>query len=300
MHRQTPLTAGFVGYTGGGARALVDAIDDSTGMQEMKGDFLHAEARNRVESPQNYGFTSVVLPALKDAAGKILECAEAYLQFLGGNRSFPTALVMDDRRHRPWGMKPGENAQYDDLGQMTILRRTGLYLLSLDGPDSTQQSSNGGTAPGQRDGNSSGQGQTVERMVSLRHVEKSKQPRPTGKSSGSQGSGGAAPGTQADSGSSGGQGSSGQDFKHEGESVNTEIRCTKNRIEFRSGDSVVGYYDKGADTWYFKGNIVSMEAGTRFETIGKTYLGLDATQEIGPIVETVAGPAKQTFAKKGS
>ena len=29
MHRQNPLQQGFVGYTGGGARALVDEISDN-------------------------------------------------------------------------------------------------------------------------------------------------------------------------------------------------------------------------------------------------------------------------------
>jgi hypothetical protein len=70
--------------------------------------------------------------------------------------------------------------------------------------------------------------------VSVRHVEKQKQKR--GQSGGGQG---------------GGQ----QDFKHEGESVNTEMRVSKNRIEFRSGDTVVGYYDKSSATWCFIGKV---------------------------------------------
>jgi hypothetical protein len=291
MHRQTMLTAGFTGYTGAGARSLVDTINDETGMQEMKGSFMKAEGRDRIESPQNYGFTSVVRQATKDAQGKITACAEAYINFLGGNRSFPIAAVMDDRRYRPWGMKQGENAQYDDLGQMTLMRRTGLYLLSLDGPDDSQQQSQ--NAPGQHDGTSGGQQQNVARMVSLRHVQKSKQPRPQKQQQGGQGGGGASAGTQA--ASSGQQ--QGQDFKHEGETVNTEIRCTAGRIEFRSGDSVVGYYDKGADTWYFKGKIVTLESPTRVETIGPTFLGLDKTGEKGSVVVTVDGNAKQTSAK---
>jgi phage gp45-like len=233
MHRQTPLTAAFVGYNSGGARALVDTADDTTGMQEMKGSMLHGEARQRIESPQNYGFTSVVLPAKKDKDGRIEEAAEAYLSFLGGNRTFPVAAVMDDRRHRPWGLKPGENAQYDDLGQMTLMRRGGLYMMSLDGPDESQQSQSGGATPTQQ----AEQQQNVERMVSMRHVEKKKQPRPKGNGS-----------------------KEGADHKHEGESVNTEVRCTKNRIEFRAGEKVVGFYDKAADTWHFLSKIIIHEA----------------------------------------
>lgn len=245
MHRQSPLTAGFVGYSGGGARALVDTIDDETGMQEMKGSFMKGEARGRIESPQNYGFTSVVLPAKKGKDGQIEECAEAYISFLGGNRSFPVAATMDDRRHRPWGLKPGENAQYDDIGQMTLMRRNGLYLLTLDSEDESQSQSGGAKAE------SGGQKKKVERMVSLRHVEKKKQERPKGKSQGGQGGdsgGGATAGTLAESG--GGQ-SNGKDHKHEGETVNTEVRATKNKIEILDGETVVAVYSKQDKSWTF-------------------------------------------------
>src|SRR6478609_3215084 len=107
MHRQSPLTAGYVGYTGGGARALVDEINDGPMMQEMKGSFMVGESREKIESPQNYGFTSVVMPAKKGKDGQVEECAEAYINFLGGSRSFPVASVMDDRRFRLKELKPG-------------------------------------------------------------------------------------------------------------------------------------------------------------------------------------------------
>ena len=148
------------------------------------------------------------------------------------------------------GLKPGENAQYDDIGQMTLMRRAGLFLLSLDGPDTSQQGAQG------KAGDSGGQQQNVERMVSLRHVEKKKQERKKSGQGDSGGGGGASAASAEQQAAQGGQQQQ-QDFKHEGESVNTEIRCTKGRIEFRSGDTVVGYYDKGKDAWYFKGRIVT-------------------------------------------
>ena len=230
MHRQTPMQAGFVGYSSGGARSLVDAVTDTTGMQEMAGSIMFGEARSKIESPQNYGFTSVVLPAIKDAEGKVKAAAEAYLSFMGGNRSFPVATIMDDRRHRPWGLKPGENAQYDDIGQMTLMRRTGLFMISLD----TEKKADGKVAVSEfaADDNQ----EAKERMVSMRHVSKSPQARPK---EGSE---------------------EGKDHKHEGESVNTEIRCTKGRIEFRAGDKVVGFYDVAADTWTFKAKVILNEA----------------------------------------
>jgi phage gp45-like len=44
---------------------------------------------------------------------------------------------------------------------------------------------------------------------------------------------------------------------------------------------------------------VTNTATARFETIGPTVLGLDAPGEGAVFVETVSGPAKQTYAKKG-
>ncbi len=234
MHRATPLNTAFVSYVSGGARTLIDTVDDGKMMQEMAGTMMFGEARDKVEAPQNYGFTSVVRPATKDKNGKIQASAEGFMSFMGGNRSFPVCSIMDDRRYRPYGLKPGENAQYDDLGQMTLLRRTGLFLLSNDNAEDGQQS--GGATPTQHD--SGGGSQSTARMVSIRHVQKSKQKR-------------AQPGQAQSSGTSGQQ----QDFKHEGDTVNTEMRVTSGRIEFRSGDTVVGYYDKASATWCFIGKV---------------------------------------------
>jgi hypothetical protein len=216
-------------------------------MQESNGNFMANEQRSGIEAPQNYGFTSTVRKATKDDQGKITSSAEGFVSFMGGNRSFPVMGIMDDRRYRPMSLKEGENSQYDDLGQMTLLRRTGLYLLSLDGPDDSQQqsgSSSSGASAHQTDTGSGSSGQNVERFVSVRHVEKQKQQRPQ-QSSGSQ------------SGSStGGSGSSSsQEFQHEGQSVNLEMRVSKKRIEFYSGTTVVGYYDKASSTWCFIGKV---------------------------------------------
>jgi hypothetical protein len=163
---------------------------------------------------------------------------------------------MDDRRYRPMGMKPGENSQYDDLGQMTLIRRTGVYILSNDNPDdSQQQQGQGGGSSG-----SGSQGQSTERFVSVRHVEKQKQQRPQrggAQGSGGGGSSGGASGAavSARDSSSTGQSGSQQDFQHEGQSVNLEMRVSKKRIEFYSGETVVGYYDKQASKWVFIGEV---------------------------------------------
>jgi len=101
VHRHTPLASAFRAYTAGGARAMISTVDDAKQMQEgnncqgMKG-----ESWGRMEAPQNYGFTSVVADAEKAANGMIKDCAEGFISFMGGNRSFPIMGVMDDRRHR--------------------------------------------------------------------------------------------------------------------------------------------------------------------------------------------------------
>jgi len=265
MHRYTPLMTAFRAFSAGGARSIVDKVDDGTLMQEMSGNFMKGETREKVEAPQNYGFSSVVRPAKKGKDGQIEESAEAIMSFIGGNRSHPIAAMMDDRRFRPLGLKPGENAQYDDIAQMTLMRRTGLFLLSLD----SEEESDGA----QSKAGESGGGKKVERMVSLRHVEKKKQERqkPQGKAVDATGN---VLGPEAWAQQTAEIKKKNEDFKHEGETVNTEIRCTKNRIEFRTGDKVVGYYDVEKDEWQHKAKTIKNEADS-ISHKGKQYFDDD-------------------------
>lgn len=116
MHRATPLNSSLRGYTSGGARGVVDQVDDSKFMQEMGGNFMANESRTGVEAPQNYGFTSVVFDAEKDAMGKIKASAEHFSAFIGGSRSFPVAGSMDDRRHRLYKLEKGDTAMFRGRG----------------------------------------------------------------------------------------------------------------------------------------------------------------------------------------
>lgn len=156
MHRATPLNSSFRAYTGGGTRSAVDTITDTTLMQEMAGNFMQGEARKAIESPQNYGFTSVVMPAIKDELGNITDSAEAVISFMGGNRSFPVAGVMDDRRHRMINMQPGDTGMFSTVGRMLQIhlntdggfftgtrdKTVRLQLLDQDSkPDQQQQQS---------------------------------------------------------------------------------------------------------------------------------------------------------------
>jgi Bacteriophage Mu Gp45 spike protein len=130
MHRATPIASSHRGYVSGGSRSVVTEVDDSKLMQEMKGSIQHSEQRGEIEAPQNYGFTSVVFDADKDAQGNITDGAEASMSFMGGNRSFPVAGVMDDRRHRLYGMEKGDTAMFrgkDDQQQFHLTKDGGFW-----------------------------------------------------------------------------------------------------------------------------------------------------------------------------
>jgi phage gp45-like len=170
MHRATPLMTSFRAYTSGGARSCIDKADDAKLMQEMGGNFMKGETRSKVESPQNYGFTSVVMDADKDKDGKVTGSAEGFISFCGGNRSFPVCGVMDDRRHRLQGLDKGDVAMFrtkDDQQQFHLTQAGGYWSapddkttrMQLVAKNQQQQSSGSKGQKGQKsvykDGNDS-------------------------------------------------------------------------------------------------------------------------------------------------
>ena len=116
MHRQTPLNSALRGFFSGGSPSVVDQVDDTKLMQEGAGNFMANETRKAVQSPQNYGFTSVVFDAEKDMMGKIQASAETFTSFMGGNRSYPVNGNMDDRRHRLFKLEKGDTAMFRGRG----------------------------------------------------------------------------------------------------------------------------------------------------------------------------------------
>jgi phage gp45-like len=236
------------------ARATIREVDDGHLMQEVKqADVHHQETPTNFERMQHLGFTSVPLKQDEDqqqqqpqqggtgnGAGGAQQnkqpqgpAAEAIILYIGGNREHPVAIGIDDRRVRPYGMKPGQGAHYspDGSGQMVFHKADGLYVVTLD----DQQDSSGQSGSGAGAGGSGGTQQQQTRVLSLRHVEKKKQSRKIQKSQPGQG---------------GQQGQQQQsDYKHEGDTVNVEVRLSKGRIEFRAGDGVVGYYDVANQKW---------------------------------------------------
>lgn len=96
------------------SRAIIKAIDDSKGLQQMQVDALADETLDRVERFQGYGFTSVPLPG-----------GSALVVCVGGSRSHPVIVATDDARYRLTGLQPGEVALYTDQGDKIHIKRGG-------------------------------------------------------------------------------------------------------------------------------------------------------------------------------
>ncbi|WLB66026.1 phage baseplate assembly protein [Bradyrhizobium japonicum] len=176
MHRATPLNTSIRAYTAGGARSVVDKVDDEKLMQEMGGNFMANETRKEIEAPQNYGFTSVVFDAEKGQDGKVSASAETFIGFMGGNRSFPVSGPMDDRRHRLYKLQKGDTAMFRGRGdkqQFHMTEEGGYWTapqnktvrMQLAPEDSEDNSTQGGASAGGgakaelRDGSAGGGGQ---------------------------------------------------------------------------------------------------------------------------------------------
>jgi phage gp45-like len=129
MHRATPLDTSLRSYVSGGARGCLHEADDTKYMQEVKVNFMYGETRVEVEHPQNYGFSSVVRKAEKEGE-EIKRCAEHFTEFMGGNRAFPSVVILDDRRYRLWNLDEGETVVYDDLQQKIHVQRQRIYTRS--------------------------------------------------------------------------------------------------------------------------------------------------------------------------
>lgn len=242
------------------SRATVREFDDEHLMQQIKhADVLHSETPSDFERWQMAGMTSTPLKQDEDESKQQSKskqngeskdgdwnhdqpkgpAAEAIMLYLGGSRSHPIALV-DDRRVRPYKVPEGASAFYSvsGTGQMLYHNDDGSSLVVTDNPKYGKDQ------------------EEKERYASIRHVKKKPQERKIGQGNGASGSGASAGGTSvnalaAEDGSSNGASGGKEPYKHEGEEVLTEIRATKNKIEIRDGETVVGVYDKEEKSWTF-------------------------------------------------
>ena len=116
MHRATPLNTSIRSYTAGGARSVVDQVDDTKLMQEMGGNFMANETRKEIEAPQNYGFTSVVFDAEKGQDGKVRSAPRPSSASWAAIARSRSAGNMDDRRHRLYKLEKGDTAMFRGRG----------------------------------------------------------------------------------------------------------------------------------------------------------------------------------------
>jgi hypothetical protein len=193
------------------------------------------------------------------------KAAEGIALLLGGQRNHPVVIGVDDRRHRPMGMKPGESFQYDHQGQGTLIRNAATFIMSLD--DDGNGQAPGGKMLRDAEGRETGKSEKKERFGSVRHVEKKKQDREKGGTPQKNlqtwiDAGWDYEKASVDERAEKASAPNHEDYKHEGDKVNTEIRCTKNRIEFRAGDKVVGYYDVQKDEWEHKAKTIKNDASS--------------------------------------
>lgn len=100
-------------------RAVVEMVDDDAGVQAIQLSATADELIEGAERFQDYGFTSHPLPG-----------AEAAVVFPGGLRSHALIVAVGDRRYRLKGLKAGEVALYDDMGQHVLLGREGIRVVS--------------------------------------------------------------------------------------------------------------------------------------------------------------------------
>jgi len=126
------------------SRVTINEANANPKWQELSIDGMNNDKRQNVEFVQGYGFVATVLPRDKEegkqsgqstSGGTQPEkpkgpAAEGIAVFMGGQRNHPVIIAVDDRRHRPRGLKPGESAQYDDQGQMTLIKRDGMFFVS--------------------------------------------------------------------------------------------------------------------------------------------------------------------------
>lgn len=284
-------------------RLTMNKANDNPMMQELSFDGMVKEGRKIVERLQSFGMTSMPMPRDDQQGGggggggesnMKGPAAEGIAVFLGGMRNHPVIIGMDDRRHRPMGLKAGESAQYDHQGQMTLIRKNGMFMLSLDDEGEGQQP--GAVMLRDAEGRATGKSEKQERMVSLRHVTKKKQDREKGGSPQKNLQTWIEAGwdyfrASPDERVEKARAPNHEDYKHEGEEVNTEVRSTKNKIEIFDKDQVVAVYDRQSGQWTFTAKKMTINCSDNMKIDVKNQLDIKGH----PIVFNDGGPSVDPF-----
>lgn len=98
-------------------RGRLTGADGSRKMRTIQAETMAGDLRDDVEHFEPYGFTS------EPKVG-----AEPIVLSLDGDREHSIAICVADRRYRLTGLKSGEVAVYDDLGQKVHLTRSGIEI----------------------------------------------------------------------------------------------------------------------------------------------------------------------------
>jgi phage gp45-like len=97
----------------------VRRVDDGGDLQRLQVSLLAAEDRDGVERYQPYGLSSHPMVG-----------ADAVVVSVAGSRDHPVAIAVDDRRHRPRGLQPGEVCLYTHVaGQRVTLLADGTIRI---------------------------------------------------------------------------------------------------------------------------------------------------------------------------
>jgi len=103
------------------ARAVISSVDDSRTVQSVQLRILDGETVDDAERLQGYGFSSVPHPG-----------SESVVAFVGGDRSHPVIVSVDDRRYRPTGGKPGDVTIYSSSGSSVSIHASGEIVVTGD------------------------------------------------------------------------------------------------------------------------------------------------------------------------
>jgi phage baseplate assembly protein V len=98
-------------------RVVISAVSSAAKTQRVQIGALADEGKTDFENFEQYGYTSNPHPG-----------AEGIGLFFMGDRSHGAVICVGDKRYRLTGLKSGEVALYDDLGQVVHLTRDGISI----------------------------------------------------------------------------------------------------------------------------------------------------------------------------
>jgi phage baseplate assembly protein V len=100
-------------------RALLEALDDSKGLQLLKVSLLKDEIKDKVERVIDYGLISVPPPG-----------SEALVACIGGSKDQMVVIAVDNSKSRKKGCASGDTGLYRDGGDYILLSSDSIKIHS--------------------------------------------------------------------------------------------------------------------------------------------------------------------------